>query len=181
MDNFVDDNTPQYSNIRFRFYVRSGSSDSNLLNYLKSFGREANSMVLESIRAYWLAVASKDSAFVAGEALQKLAVQTVSALVARARYLCVTFDLDPAAFGLSAPGTLTFCPAQLQPQLSAPAAQQEPVVSAAPLSVAVEQQPERSLLPESGEPDGFNDDDEEIEAFDFYAASADLQFNLAGL
>ena len=90
-----------YHHVCFRFHVRVNSLDSETLNYLKSFGRETNGMMLEAIRPYWMVIAALDTGFAVGEGSKKLAFQSVSALVSRARYLCTTFDLDPAAFGLA--------------------------------------------------------------------------------
>ena len=110
MDKPIDSNSPLYVNIRFRFHIRSNSVDSETLNYLKSCSRETNNMMLEAIRPYWMAVACRDSGFVEREELQKLSVQSVSALCSRARYLCATFGLDPAAFGLSPVGVVSLTP-----------------------------------------------------------------------
>jgi hypothetical protein len=92
---------PIYLNIRFRFRPQADSVDSETLNYLKSCSKECNQMTLEAIRAYWMPIACGDREFVKGEALKKLAAMAVAALCSRARYLCATFELDPAAFGLS--------------------------------------------------------------------------------
>ncbi len=178
VDNLVDNNSPQYANIRFRFYVRLNSVDSSVLKYLKSFSRETNSMMLEAIRPYWMAVACRDSDSVAGEALQKLAFQAVSALCSRARYLCATFDLNPAAFGLDALGTAaTPCPPQLQ--ILAPGVPAKGVEPIHPISPVIDEPVSDALDPESDDASDFDDD--KIEAFGFYAAAADMKFNMAGL
>ena len=176
MDKSVDDNSPRYVNIRFRFYVRSNSVDSETLNYLKSCSREANNMMLEAVRPYWMAVACRDLGFVAGEALSKLAVSAVSALCSRARYLCATFDLDPAAFGLSVVGPVTPC----SPQVQIPTAMPLTSIEATNSDTAAFEQVQNRVE------DGVNDveesfDEDEIEAFSFYASSANLHFNTAGL
>ncbi len=184
MDKLDSSDSPSYPNIRFRFHIRSNSLDCETLNYLKSFGRETNSMMLEAIRPYWMAIASRDLGFLSGDALKKVAFQAVSALCSRARYLCATFDLDPAAFGLSTTvgsTTPSFSTAQV------PASTPNSYVNTA-LSQPVFAQTHDGVLfspttsehkGDDTESDDFND--LEVEGYSFYAASANLQFNTAGL
>ncbi|HAA32006.1 MAG TPA: hypothetical protein DCE56_35265, partial [Cyanobacteria bacterium UBA8553] len=174
MDKLDSSNSSLYPNIRFRFHIRSNSVDSETLKYLKSFGRETNSMMLEAIRPYWMAIACRDLGFLAGEALQKLAFQAVSALCSRARYLCSTFDLDPAAFGLSSLGSTI--PSFPQVQLAASGLVPS-VELANPTPVSVPQALVDDPLPTSEESDDTESDDFnelEVEGYSLYAASANL-------
>ena len=170
-----------YPSLQFRFRSSEGSQDIQTLRYLKSFARETNSMLLEPIRAWWMPIAceatvpAKDQ-----DALRKLAFQSVCALCSRARYLCTTFDLDPAAFGLSASAVvLSTFPVQASPPPvpSAPVVgSPHPSVSASVSSPAAS---EDSLDSDELEPDDFNED--EVEGYSFYAAAEGRHFNTAGL
>lgn len=183
MDKLDSTDSPSYPNIRFRFHVRSDSLDCETLKYLKSFGRETNSMMLEAIRPYWMAIASRDLGFLSGDALKKVAFQAVSALCSRARYLCATFDLDPAAFGLS---TTVGCTAMTFSQVQVPAS--VPISSVntasnqpgtAPAALLNDSPVTSEQFDDDTDSDDFND--LQVEGYDFYAASANLQFNTAGL
>ncbi len=145
-----------YLNVRFRFRPQADSVDSETLNYLKSFSRECNQMTLEAIRAYWMPVACGERSFVKGEALKKLAFQAVAALCSRARYLCATFELDPAAFGLS--------------------------VSV--VGVSASGFPSQSIVTQASneeEPTVTEEAFEELDGAEGYLNAADMSFNTAGL
>jgi hypothetical protein len=147
---------PIYLNIRFRFRPQADSVDSQTLNYLKSFSRECNQMTLEAIRAYWMPVACRERSFVKGEALKKLAFQAVAAMCSRARYLCATFELDPAAFGLS--------------------------VSV--VGVSSSGFPSQSIVTQASneeEPTVTEEAFEELDGAEGYLNAADMSFNTAGL
>ena len=147
---------PVYLNIRFRFRPQADSVDSETLNYLKSCSKECNQMTLEAIRAYWMPVACGERSFVKGEALRKLAVQAVAALCSRARYLCATFELDPAAFGLSV----------LVVGVSPSGFPSQSIVTQAS-NEEERTQPEEAF--------------EELEGAEGYSNAADMSFNTAGL
>ncbi len=145
-----------YLNVRFRFRPQADSVDSETLNYLKSFSKECNQMTLEAIRAYWMPIACSDRLFVKGEALKKLAFQAVAALCSRARYLCATFELDPAAFGLS--------------------------VSV--VGVSSSGFPSQSIVTQASneeEPTVTEEAFEELDGAECYLNAADMSFNTAGL
>ena len=145
-----------YLNIRFRFRPQADSVDSETLNYLKSCSKECNQMTLEAIRAYWMPVACGERSFVKGEALKKLAAMAVAALCSRARYLCATFELDPAAFGLSV----------LIAGVSPSGFPARSIVTQA------SNEEDRTLTEEAFE---------ELEGAEGYSNAADMSFNTAGL
>jgi hypothetical protein len=138
-------------------------------------------MVLESVRVYWLPIASKALGVVtADEALRKLAYQSVSALCSRARYLCSNFDLDPAAFGLSASGVVVSgFPVQAVPSVPSVGSPNVPALGSVQALVPSVSAIQDELESDESDEDDFNED--EVEGFGLYAASADLRFNAAGL
>lgn len=171
-----------YPSVAFRFRGCEDSEDIEILRYLKSFDREANSMVLEPIRAWWMPVACRAKPLVRGEeALRKLAFQSVSALCSRARYLCTTFDLDPAAFGLSTSGVVfSSFPVQMPTSPSIPSVG---LTNPAPPLSGVVNASDSPLTPtqESAESDDDDFDEEDIEGYSSYAALENVHFNTAGL
>jgi hypothetical protein len=170
-----------YPSVQFRFRGCENSEDIEILRYLKSFDREANSMVLEPVRAWWMPVACREKPLVRGdEALRKLAFQSVSALCSRARYLCSTFDLDLAAFGLSASGVVfSSFPVQVPTPPSMPSVG---LTNSTPFAPGVVNSTDNSLTaPQDSLESDVDNFEDEIEGYSFYAASEGLHFNTAGL
>ncbi len=134
-----------------------------------------------ALREKALSNLSSSQEVLTSDALQKLAFQSVYALCSHARFLCATFGLDPAAFGLSVSGVTrsSFPQVQIISQGLTPSVELANPISTAVHETDVDDGVDDAEESVDTELDDFNED--AVEGFSFYASSANLRFNAAGL
>jgi hypothetical protein len=145
------DNSLKKRSIVFRFQPMDETPDSILLDYLKSTDAP-NELALRAMRMCWLAYAYQHSGTKKGQQLKKVAQEMIWVLEGHIEEL-------RAAFGVERP----------LPTYALATSSNNAVTS--------------SAVQEDSNPSVSSDefDEDEIEGFSFYAASADMHFNTAGL
>lgn len=101
----------QYEDFRFRYQPKPESLDGQLMDYLKKGdgSRKTTEMVLQALRAFWLALACQEAGKLDDEELRKLGLSCCSALENQITYIRQVMRLPvtsatPVATVLSLPG-----------------------------------------------------------------------------